>query len=82
MPIEFNHTIVAAHDKRESAEFLSELFGLPSPKPFGHFLAVALEHGATLDYAEVADGEEIRRQHPGPKVAFRDRFAFVLGTVP
>ena len=56
MPIEFNHTIVAAHDKRESAEFVSELFGLPSPKPFGHFLAVALEHGATLDYAEVADG--------------------------
>src|SRR5437660_844515 len=26
--------------------------------------------------------EAILRQHPGPKVAFRDRFAFVLGTVP
>jgi extradiol dioxygenase family protein len=63
MPIEFNHTIVAAHDQRKSAEFVSELFGLPSPKPFGHFLAVALEHGATLDYAEVAAGEEIRPQH-------------------
>ena len=33
MPIEFNHTIVAARDKRESAEFLTELFGLPSPAP-------------------------------------------------
>ncbi len=55
MPIEFNHTIVAAHDQRKSAEFISELFGLPSPKPFGHFLAVALEHGATLDYAEVTN---------------------------
>ena len=54
MPIAFNHTIVAAHDKRESAEFVSELFGLASPQPFGHFLVVTLEHGASLDYAEVA----------------------------
>ena len=58
MPIAFNHTIVAARDKRESAEFVSELFGLPGPVPFGRFLAVQLEHGATLDYADTA--EEIR----------------------
>jgi extradiol dioxygenase family protein len=63
MPIAFNHTIVAARDKRESAEFVSELFGLPNPVPFGHFLTVTLEHGASLDYADVADGEEIRPQH-------------------
>ena len=63
MPIAFNHTIVAARDKRESAEFLSELFGLPSPTPFGHFLAVTLEHGASLDYTDVSEGEEIRPQH-------------------
>jgi extradiol dioxygenase family protein len=63
MSIAFNHTIVAAHDKRGSAEFVSELFGLPSPKPVGRFLAVALEHGATLDYLEVADSEEIPPQH-------------------
>jgi catechol 2,3-dioxygenase-like lactoylglutathione lyase family enzyme len=61
MPIEFNHTIVAARDKRESAEFISELFGLPGPQPFGRFMAVRLEHGATLDYADTAD--EIRPQH-------------------
>ena len=29
MSISFNHTIVAAHDKAESAAFLTELFGLP-----------------------------------------------------
>ena len=58
MPISFNHTIVAARDKRESAEFLAELFGLPSPKAFGHFMVVALEHGAILDYA---DAPEARR---------------------
>ena len=48
MSISFNHTIVASRDKRESAEFLAELFGLPSPKPMGRFMAVELEHGATL----------------------------------
>ena len=63
MTINFNHTIVAARDKRESAEFLAELFGLPSPTPFGRFMVVALEHGVNLDYADVPEGEEIRRQH-------------------
>jgi catechol 2,3-dioxygenase-like lactoylglutathione lyase family enzyme len=63
MSIAFNHTIVAARDKRESAEFLTELFGLPSPVPFGPFLAVMLEYGASLDYANAPDGEEIRPQH-------------------
>lgn len=63
MPISFNHTIVAAHDKRASAEFLAELFGLPSPKAFGPFMVVALEHGVSLDYSDAAAGDEIRRQH-------------------
>ena len=80
MPIEFNHTIVAAHDQRKSAEFVSELFGLPSPKPFGHFLAVALEHGATLDYAEVSAGEEIRPQHYAFLVS-EDDFDAIYGKI-
>jgi hypothetical protein len=63
MTISFNHTIVAARDKQKSAEFLAELFDLPSPKPFGHFMVVALEHGVNLDFADVGEGEEIRRQH-------------------
>jgi hypothetical protein len=63
MPISFNHTIIAAHDKRESAEFLAELFELPRPKPIGRFMAVALEHGVTLDFADVPEGQEIRQQH-------------------
>lgn len=63
MPIAFNHTIVAARDKRESATFLTELFGLPDPVPFGHFLSVRLEHGADLDYSEVPDDAEIHPQH-------------------
>jgi len=63
MTISFNHTIVASRDKQESAQFLAELFDLPSPKPFGHFMVVALDHGASLDYADAPEGEEIRRQH-------------------
>ena len=63
MTISFNHTIVASRDKQESAEFLADLFGLPGPQPFGHFMVVALAHGASLDYANAPEGEEIRRQH-------------------
>jgi extradiol dioxygenase family protein len=63
MTISFNHTIVASRDKHESAEFLADLFGLPSPKPFGHFMVVELEHGVSLDYADAPEGADIPRQH-------------------
>jgi catechol 2,3-dioxygenase-like lactoylglutathione lyase family enzyme len=61
MPIEFNHTIVAAKDKAKSAAFFTKLFGLPDAKPFGPFMAVELEHGASLDFADT--DEDIRPQH-------------------
>lgn len=61
MTITFNHTIVAAKDKAESAGFFTELFGLPAATPFGHFLAVELEHGVSLDFAD--SGDDIRPQH-------------------
>ena len=80
MPIAFNHTIVAARDKRESAEFVSELLGLPNPEPFGHFLTVTLEHGASLDYADAADGEEIRPQHYAFLVS-EDDFDAIYGRI-
>lgn len=80
MAIAFNHTIVAARDKRESAEFLSELFGLPTPIPFGRFLAVPLEHGATLDFADVPDDEKIRPQHYAFLVS-EDDFDAIYGKI-
>jgi catechol 2,3-dioxygenase-like lactoylglutathione lyase family enzyme len=80
MPIAFNHTIVAARDKRESAEFLTELFGLPGPTPFGHFLTVTLEHGASLDYADISEGEEIRPQHYAFLVS-EDDFDAIYGKI-
>ena len=63
MAIALNHTIVAAHDKQESAQFLTELFGLPDAVPFGHFLVVTLEHGLSLDFADASADEPIHPQH-------------------
>ncbi len=80
MTISFIHTIVASRDKRESAEFLAELFGLPDPTPFGRFMIVALAHGASLDYADVPEGEEIRRQHYAFLVS-EDDFDAIYGKI-
>jgi catechol 2,3-dioxygenase-like lactoylglutathione lyase family enzyme len=63
MAITFNHTIVAARDRAESANFFTELFGLPDAAEFGPFLAVALNHGASLDYAQAPDDQPIAPQH-------------------
>ena len=61
MTVHLNHTIVAAKDKVRSATFLTELLGLPAPRPMGHFLAVELGNGVTLDYAE--PGVDFPGQH-------------------
>ncbi len=63
MTITFNHTIVAAWDRAESANYFTELFGLPAPKEFGPFLAVTLDHDVSLDFAQVAAEDEIHPQH-------------------
>ena len=80
MTITFNHTIVAAKDREESASFFTELFGLPSAKGFGPFLAVELNHGVSLDYAQVGEGEEIRPQHYAFLVS-EDEFDAIYGRI-
>jgi catechol 2,3-dioxygenase-like lactoylglutathione lyase family enzyme len=77
MSIALNHTIVAAHDKGESAVFLTELFGLPSPKPIGRFLAVELDHGVSLDFA---DSDDVRPQHYAFLVS-EDDFDAIYGRI-
>jgi catechol 2,3-dioxygenase-like lactoylglutathione lyase family enzyme len=57
MPIQLNHTIVHARDKRESAEFYAQMFDRPAPVPFGPFLGVDLDNGVTLDFADAGDNE-------------------------
>ena len=61
MPAKLNHTIVHARDKRASAQFLSEILGLPAPVPFGPFLGVQTGNEVTLDFLET--DEEIQTQH-------------------
>jgi catechol 2,3-dioxygenase-like lactoylglutathione lyase family enzyme len=80
MAIMFNHTIVAAKNREESAHFFTELFGLPPAKEFGHFLAVGLSHDASLDYAQVAEGEDIRPQHYAFLVS-EDEFTEIYGRI-
>jgi extradiol dioxygenase family protein len=80
MSISLNHTIVAAKDKTQSATFLTELFGLPHPKPFGHFLVVAVANDVSLDYAEVGADQEIRPQHYAFLVS-EDEFDSIYGKI-
>jgi extradiol dioxygenase family protein len=80
MSIKFNHTIIAAKDKKQSATWLTELFGLPDPAPFGHFLAVAVANDVSLDYAEVGDGDEVRPQHYAFLVS-EDDFDSIYGKI-
>ncbi len=63
MAITFNHTIVASRDRAGSAAFFTELFGLPAAAEFGPFLAVTLNHGVSLDFAQAPDGADIHPQH-------------------
>jgi len=80
MSIKFNHTIIAAKDKKQSASWLTELFSLPDPEPFGHFLAVAVANDVSLDYAEVGSGEEIHPQHYAFLVS-EDDFDSIYGKI-
>lgn len=50
--VRFDHTIVPAIDKRTSAEFFAEIFGLAAPTQAGAFLQVRLSDGRIFDFAE------------------------------
>ncbi len=62
MTVELNHTIVAAQDKRASAEFLAGILGLAVGAPYGPFIPVETGNGVTLDFAE-SDAPGITSQH-------------------
>jgi catechol 2,3-dioxygenase-like lactoylglutathione lyase family enzyme len=55
MPIELNHTIVAARDPRVSAQFLAGILGLQVDPPLSHFTPVTLDNQVTLDYDQSLD---------------------------
>ncbi|ASY66969.1 Glyoxalase/Bleomycin resistance protein/dioxygenase domain (plasmid) [Sinorhizobium sojae CCBAU 05684] len=67
MAIDFNHTILSAHDAKASADFLADMLGLPAPRHWGPFQVVTTDNDANLDYMETEG--EIVRQH----------YAFLVG---
>jgi catechol 2,3-dioxygenase-like lactoylglutathione lyase family enzyme len=62
MSVQLNHTIVAARDRKEAADFLAAILGLTVGAPFGPFLPVETSNSVTLDFMDSAP-EEITSQH-------------------
>jgi extradiol dioxygenase family protein len=52
MPVQFDHLLVAAHDKHQSAEFFAAIFGLAAPEEAGFFVSVRLSDGIVFSFAE------------------------------
>jgi len=50
MAVELNHTIVPAHDKDASAQFIARILGLRYEGPFAHFAIVRVNDRLTLDF--------------------------------
>ena len=61
MSVQLNLTIVHTKNKEKYAAFLSEILGLPKPKPFYHFLVVEVANGVSLDF--LSTHEAIQTQH-------------------
>lgn len=78
MTIKLNHTIVYSRDKRASSEFLTGLFGLPEPVPFGPFLGVEVGNEVTLDFYDVEG--EVAPQHYAFLVS-EDEFDQIFGRI-
>jgi len=78
MTVEFNHTIVWAHDSKASANFLSQMLGLPAPNQLGPFQVAATGNGVNIDFMD-KDGN-ISMQHYAFLVSEAE-FDQVLGRV-
>jgi catechol 2,3-dioxygenase-like lactoylglutathione lyase family enzyme len=61
--IQLNHTIVPAREGEASARWLTELFGMPEPKRFGHFWQVATANGIDLDFDTYGEDDSFTAQH-------------------
>ncbi|MGN6721668.1 MAG: VOC family protein [Marmoricola sp.] len=79
MSVQLNHTIVHAHDKVETAEFLASILGVPEPTSFGPFLCVELANGVTLDVAD-DHASVVAAQHYAFLVS-EDEFDTILGRI-
>ena len=60
MPVHLNHTIVAARDRHEAANFLAEILGRNPPTTYGPFAVVELDNDVSLDFI---DDPEVHPRH-------------------
>lgn len=61
MTVSFNHMIVFARDKHESAAFLTHMLGLAEPTSWGPFVTAELEPGVLVQFADA--NFDIQPQH-------------------
>jgi catechol 2,3-dioxygenase-like lactoylglutathione lyase family enzyme len=61
MTATFNHAIIAARDRNESARFFRDLLELPEAPSWGPFTNIQLDDGVLLQFAE--PGVEIQMNH-------------------
>jgi catechol 2,3-dioxygenase-like lactoylglutathione lyase family enzyme len=52
MPVQLNHTIVHARDKREAADFFADILGVAAPTAYGPFLVLQVDNDVSLDFAD------------------------------
>ncbi|KAB2809024.1 VOC family protein [Pimelobacter simplex] len=67
MSIDLNHTIVHASDRDATADFLTDVLGLPEARTYGPFRVVELGNGVSLDVMTA----------PGPIAP--QHYAFLVG---
>jgi catechol 2,3-dioxygenase-like lactoylglutathione lyase family enzyme len=77
MPVQLNHTIVGARDKRASAAFLADVLGLETPTTYGPFAVVELANGVSLDFL---DDEQVHPRHYAFLVT-EDEFDAIFGRI-
>jgi catechol 2,3-dioxygenase-like lactoylglutathione lyase family enzyme len=77
MPVQLNHTIVAARDRHEAASFLADILGLAPPTTYGPFAVVELDNEVSLDFM---DDPEVWPRHYAFLVT-EDEFDQIFGRI-
>ena len=80
MPIQLDHTIVAARDGEAAARWFAELFGTDQPQQFGPFWQITTANGVGLDFASSGDEEDIQGIHYAFLVS-EDEFTAIYGRI-
>ncbi|MEU8849771.1 VOC family protein [Streptomyces sp. NPDC048564] len=63
MPVTFNHTIIPAKNRDESARFFRTLFELSETPSWGPFTNIQLDEGVLLQFAELPGVDQIPMHH-------------------